>query len=119
MPDIRNQHRFLQLNGFTRAERIKCVALLRDAIVDNRGWILDFNQYSNLSICIGFEMPMASLPALAKSLLDAEVGLSSRTEQMLQGIEAGQPDESAQCTLQVLFIHDEPDLRRTVLAVPG
>jgi len=24
-----------------------------------------------------------------------------------------------QCTLQVLFIHDEPDMRRTVLAVPG
>jgi hypothetical protein len=56
------------------------------------------------------------LPALAEALAAAEVRLGSESEEMLRGVEGGEP---AQCTLQVLFVHDEPDLRRTVLAVPG
>jgi hypothetical protein len=105
-----------QLRGFTRAERLRCVGLVRDAIVGSSGWVTDFHEFSNLSICIEFELPAARLPALAEALAAAEVRLGSESEEMLRGVEGGEP---AQCTLQVLFVHDEPDLRRTVLAVPG
>ena len=119
MADTGNHPHLLQLNGSTRVERHKSIALLRDAIDSGQGWITDFHEYSNLSICIGFEMPVAFLPALTASLLAAEVSLSFRTEQALQNAETMLVDDSVRCTFQVLFIHDEPDLRRTVLAVPG
>ena len=105
-----------QLRGFTRVERLRSVGLVRDAIVGSNGWVTEFHEFSNLSICIEFELPAAALPGLAAALAAVEVRLSSGSEEMLQGVEGGEP---VQCTLQVLFIHDEPDMRRTVLAVPG
>jgi len=105
-----------RLNGFTRVERLRCVGLVREAIVGSNGWVTEFHEFSNLSICIEFELPAAFLPALAGALAAAKVRLSAGSEEMLRGVEGGEP---VQCTLQVLFIHDEPDMRQTVLAVPG
>jgi hypothetical protein len=119
MPDKRNMPHLLQLSGFTRADRLRSVALVRDAINDTNGWITDFHEYSNLSICIAFEIPEASLPALTVSLAAASISFDSRTERTGQRLQIGTAGEPVQCTLKVLFIHDEPDMRRTVLAVPG
>jgi len=110
------ENRLRQLRGFTRVERLRCVGLVRDAIVGSNGWVTDFHEFSNLSICIEFELPASFLPALAGALAAAEVRLSAESEAMLREAGGG---EQAECTLQVLFIHDEPDMRRTVLAVPG
>ena len=119
MPESRNKPRLVQLCGFTRMERHKSVALLREAIFGSHGWITDFHEFSNISLCIEFEIPADSLPVLAEAMIAAEVRLGTLTERMLDGLETGQAGEPVPCTLQVKFIHDEPDLRRRVLAVPG
>ncbi len=119
MPVILNRPNLLQLNGFTRVERLKSVARLRDAIIDSHGWVTDFHQFSNLSICLQFEIPIEHLPLLSEALLDAGVKLSSKSAAILYSIGPEMATGPVQCTLQVLFIHNEPDLRRKVLAVPG
>jgi hypothetical protein len=119
MPDTRNKPYLLHLGGFTRADRLRSVALIRDAINGTNGWITDFHEFSNLSICIEFEIPEASLPSLTAKLISSEISFNSRTERTVRSLQIGTAGEPVQCTLQVLFIHDEPDLRRTVLAVPG
>ncbi len=119
MPVILNRPNLLLLNGFTRVDRLKAVACLREAIVDSHGWITDFHQFSNLSICLRFEIPIEHLPLLAEMLLDAGVKFSAQSESVLYSLGPEQARGPIQCTLQVLFIHDEPDLRRVILAVPG
>lgn len=119
MPVILTRSNLLHLNGFTRVERLKSVARMREAIVDSHGWVIDFHLFSNLSICLQFEIPIEHLPLLAESLLDAGVKFNPRSESLLYSFGPEMATGPIQCTLQVLFIHKEPDLRRKVLAVPG
>ncbi len=119
MPVILNRPNLIHLNGFTRVERLTSVSRMRDAIIGSYGWIVGFQQFSNLSICLQFEIPIEHMPLLAESLLEAGVKFSTKSEAMLYSLAPEMATGPVQCTLQVLFIHNEPDLRRTVLAVPG
>ncbi len=119
MPVILSRSNLLHLNGFTRVDRLKSVSRLREAIVGNHGWVTDFHQFSNLSICLQFEIPIEHLPLLAVSLLDAGVKFIAKSEALLYNVGPEMATGPIQCTLQILFIHNEPDLRRKVLAVPG
>lgn len=119
MPVILRRSNLLHLNGFTRVERLKSVGRLREAIVSSHGWVTDFHQFSNLSICLQFEIPIEQLPLLAESLLEAGVKFIARSEALFYSVGPEMATGPIQCTLQVLFIHNEPDLRRKVLAVPG
>ncbi len=80
MPVILNRPNLLHLNGFTRVQRLTSVACLRDAIVSSHGWVTDFHEFSNLSICLQFEIPIEHLPLLAESLLAAGVKFNARSE---------------------------------------
>jgi hypothetical protein len=92
---------------------------VREAIVSCHGWITDFHEFSNLSICIGFETPIEQLPLLTKSLLAAGITFSTKSEQFLHSLDEETATGPIECSLQVTFIHNEPDLRRKVIAVPG
>jgi hypothetical protein len=119
MPVILNRPNLLRLNGFTRVARTSSVALLRDAIVSSHGWVTDFYEFSNLSICLQFEISIERLPLLSESLVEAAVKLSAASEAILSNSGQEMATGPVQCTLQVLFLHNEPDMKRTVLAVPG
>ena len=80
MPVILTRSNLLHLNGFTRVERLKSVARMREAIVDSHGWVIDFHLFSNLSICLQFDIPIEHLPLLAESLLDAGIKFTPRSQ---------------------------------------
>lgn len=119
MPVILNRPNLLRLNGMTRVARLRSVALLREAIVSSRGWVTDFHEFSNISICLQLEIPIEHLPLLAESLLAAGVKFDAASESLLFSYGEEQARGPIPCTLQVLFVHNEPDLKRKVLAVPG
>jgi hypothetical protein len=120
MSDSRSRPGLLQLSGFTRANRLLCISRLRDAIVMTcGGWITDFYEFSNISLNLHFEIPIERLPILSESLLAAEVHLSSQTLATLNHLVSGMDEGPVRGTLQVTFIHNEPDLRRHIPAVPG
>jgi hypothetical protein len=115
---------FLRVNGFTRADRNQTIAALRDAIAEGGGWITDFKYFSNLSICINFEISPRHVGRLRRSLEATAVRLTEESVRALAALADAPPsrdEEDAEIigTLQVTFIHNEPDLRIEVPPIPG
>lgn len=113
------QH-FLRLDGFTKAERIQMTSRVSEAINQAGAWITDFHQYSNVLICINFEVPSANLEKLAVTLQETGLHLSQETmEQLMSTNDSTLKQQELVGTLQITFVHNEPDLFREVPAVPG
>jgi len=115
--------KFLQLNATSRGPRHQIIELAKDAITASGGWIIDFRLFSNLSICINFELPFDQVGRLRDALAEIDMRLSDagfQTLEALAGItnQDGQPAE-LMGSLQITFIHDDPDLRIPVPMIPG
>ncbi len=114
------EQQFLRLDGFTKAERIQMTARVSEAINQAGAWITDFHLYSNILTCINFELPSASLDKLAVSLQETGLHLSQESlEQLMPANNSTQKEKELVGTLQITFVHNEPDLLREVPAVPG
>lgn len=111
---------FLRLDGFTKAERIQTTARVNEAINQAGAWITDFHLYSNVLICINFEVPSTNLSRLAASVQETGLHLSQESlEQLMSAHDPMLKEKELVGTLQITFIHNEPDLLREVPAVPG
>jgi hypothetical protein len=111
---------FLRLDGFTRAERIGMTNRVSEAINQAGAWITDFHLYSNILICINFQVLIANLDRLSATL--QETGLQLSKESLDQLMSTNDPmlnEQELIGTLQITFVHNEPDLLRHVPAVPG
>jgi hypothetical protein len=114
------EQRFLRLDGFTKAERIGMTARVSEAINQAGAWIIDFHLYSNILICINFEVPSANLDRLAASVQDTGLHLSQESlEQLIPANDSTLKEKELVGTLQITFVHNEPDLLREIPAVPG
>lgn len=114
------RQQFLRLDGFTRAERIGMTDRVSEAINQAGAWITDFHQYSNILICINFQVPIAKLDRLAATLQETGLQLSQESlEQLRSAHDSMLKAQELVGTLQITFVHNEPDLLRDVPAVPG
>ena len=114
------ERQFLRLDGFTKAERIQMTARVSEAINQAGAWITDFHLYSNILICINFEVSSANLDRLAASVQETGLHLSQESlEQLMPANESTLKEKDLVGTLQITFLHNEPDLLREVPAVPG
>jgi hypothetical protein len=114
------EQQFLRLDGFTKAERIQMTARVSEAINQAGAWITDFHLYSNILICINFEVPIANLDRLAVSVAETGLHLSQESlDQLMPANESTPKEKDLVGTLQITFVHNEPDLLREIPAVPG
>ncbi len=118
--------RFLRINGLTREDRHRVIPLLRDAVAASGGWITDFKFFSNHSVCINFETTAGKVRALRAALASLGLRLTDESMAALAAYsDTESPDASRAAdaevigTLQVSFIHDQPDLRIEVPPIPG
>ncbi len=95
----------LHLQGSTRVERHALVDIVEEAIRVTGGWILDFHQYSNISLVLEVEIPPGRLAGLVR-LLEAGGVRFSPAPALADREEVA----AVLGTLQITFIHDEPDL---------
>ena len=95
----------LHLQGCTRVERHALVDLVEEAIRATGGWILDFNQYSNISLVLEVEVPPHRLRELVR-LLEAG-GVTFRP---VPELAPGEEADAVLGTLQITLVNDEPDL---------
>ncbi|MBL8172859.1 MAG: hypothetical protein JNJ50_32340 [Acidobacteria bacterium] len=118
----------LRLNAITRGNRHQVVAEAKDAISASGGWVLDFKQFSNLSFCLNFELPSRSVTQLRAALAQIDLQLTEASEQLLAEFCAPCASEDPRQqqaasdltgTLQITFVHNEPELRVTIPAIPG
>jgi hypothetical protein len=113
---------FLQLHGMTRTDRHEMIDRVQEAIARAGGYILDFHLFSNIAICLHFEVSAGKIGAFHASLASTGLRLDPASRDLLEGCsrqaeEAGAPEIAG--TLSITFIHEEPDLRIEVPPIPG
>lgn len=102
------------------------ISRVKEAILESGGFILDFHMFSNLSICLNFELAVGKIDKLYPALKATGLQLSEESTQLLanccKGLE--QLEEKARASevtgmLAITFIHNEPDLRIEVPSITG
>jgi hypothetical protein len=111
----------LRINAVTRADRNEVIERVRQAMIDSGAWVLDVKQFSNVSMCFQFEIPIAQTNKFREALIEAELQLAEESNAFFSSARShSESDESDIAgTLQITFIHNEPDLRIKVPAIPG
>jgi hypothetical protein len=91
-------------------------ARVQHALLSAGGWITGHRQFSNLSICILFEIDGVRLAGLERALIQTGGQLDPETVSRLR-----QPVLPGDLpgTLQVSFVNQEPALRQEIPPIPG
>jgi hypothetical protein len=114
------KQQFLRLDGFTKAERIEMTHRVSEAITQAEAWITDFHLYSNILICINFQVPISNLDRLSAKLQETGLQLSQESlDRLIPSHKSTLKEQELVGTLQITFVHNEPDLLRDVPAIPG
>lgn len=95
----------LHLQGCTRVERHAMVDIVEESIREVNGWILDFHQYSNISLVLEMEVPPGRLERLLDLLRAGGVSFGALPE-----LHPEDQEDAVLGTLQITFIHNEGDL---------
>ncbi|HEY0738494.1 MAG TPA: hypothetical protein VGD69_26480 [Herpetosiphonaceae bacterium] len=116
---------FLQLNGMTTIERHTMIERVKAALGESGAYILNFHMFSNAALVLQFEVPSDRVAQLGPALQATGLRLEQRSQELLAEWDsqiaarrAGEPRDIPG-TLQITFIHNEPDLIIEVPMVPG
>jgi len=111
----------LRINAVTREDRTEMISRVKEAMTASGGWILDVKQFSNVSACFNFEIPARNAARLSDALSAAGLRLISDTDDSFSSVSDQTSSDGGDVsgTLQITFIHDEPDLRIPVPPIPG
>ena len=107
----------LRFIAFTRNPRGEMIAKVRDALIASNGWITDFHEYSNVSLCLNFEISIENVQRLCAALRGT--GLELTEEPQVAESAIAREQDVVPGTLQITFIHHDPDLIIPVPAIPG
>jgi hypothetical protein len=112
-----SEGRHIRLAGFTRVDRHEMIAKLRDALQSASADLIDFQMFSNTAINLSFEMREMHAAELGRALLSTGLALDDESLEALR-LES-QTADVLTGSLNVTFIHSEPDLRIPVPPIPG
>lgn len=109
------------LTGVTRANRHQVSADINDGVIAAGGWVSDHTFFSNIATTFRVVLPPEGLGRFRDLVTAAGVHLDVDSEAAIDALlekQKGLPEEIP-ASLNVTFIHDEPDLKREIPAVPG
>ncbi len=109
--------RFLLLTAATSRDRNVVTGFVFDHINALGGWVDDVNMYSNVMTVIRFTIKEDRIGGLLDALAAEGVAVDPGKEDA--AILAAVRDIERSCSLQISFIHNEPDLKREIPAIPG
>lgn len=106
----------LELHATASGDRLEMTARVRQALGSAGAWILGHQEFSNISLCIRFETNAHHLASLERELLSSGIQLDPASLLCLR-----QPAASSELagSLQITFLHSEPDLRQFIPPIPG
>ena len=92
---------------------------MRDCI-SARGWILDFQRFSNTAALIRATVSGNGLTRLVPELQDLDIVWNGDDLDVISRQTEGVPeDDDVLLSLHVTFVHNEPDLKIACPKVPG
>jgi hypothetical protein len=108
----------VSIQGKTYEDRHSVTSAASEAVGEAGGYVLDYKQFSNLAICFTIELPTTGFAKLRKQLVELKVVPEPPTG---GEIALGEETEELDITgsLRIAFLHEEPDLRVPIPAVPG
>ncbi|MDP2149377.1 MAG: hypothetical protein Q8S27_16520 [Hoeflea sp.] len=114
--------RLLMLSAVTRINRHAAMAGIDDIVVACGGWIEGHTLFSNIAATFRFVLPTSGLAGFGARVDALGVHLDAASTEALAARspaagEAGEAEVAG--ALAVTFVHDEPDLRREIPAIPG
>lgn len=109
------------LSAVTRQDRHQALQDALAAIGEAGGWLLSHTLFSNMAATLRGQVPQGGLGALGDSLLQAGVKLDQESRaKITEATAQATPAEAERLViLSMTFLHDQPDLRQDVPAVPG
>jgi len=111
----------LMISGVTKADRHQVTADVNDAISAAGGWVVNHMLFSNIAITIQFSLPSQRFDEFRDQVIAASVKLDDDSLAKIRAvIEKHVPwPVDVTAALNITFVHNEPDLRQVIPAVPG
>lgn len=109
----------LMLSAVTKVGRHQVMADINDAVIGAGGWVVNHTLYANLATVFQLMMPAHRVVAFLEALEELHVRLDSESLAQADVLRGNANEDELPLCLNVTFIHNEPDLRREVPAVPG
>lgn len=103
----------IHLSAITKQERNAATTLVMDTIVAQGGWVEDVHLYSNIMTTVNFVMPAKKIAGFVAALNAQGIHAEGAAP------ETSKEDVETRGSLQITFIHNEPDLKREIPQVPG
>ncbi|WP_321338477.1 hypothetical protein [Breoghania sp.] len=118
---VSRRSKILMLAGVTRKNRHQITADINDAVMGVGGWIKSHTLFSNIATTFHFALPPDRLSTLRERMVELGVRLDEESIAKLDAVsrESGSRADEIAASLNLTFIHTEPDLRRDVPHVPG
>ncbi len=112
---------FLMMSGVTKADRHQVTAGISDAISATGGWGINHTLFSNIAATIQFSLPSQRLDEFLDRIIAVSIKLDDDSIGEVQAVAGKHSPKPIDITasLNIAFIHNEPDLRREIPAVPG
>ena len=111
----------VMISGVSKCERHQLINDIADIIGKSEGWIIDHTMFSNIALTLRLALPESNLGILMQSLNKIEIGYDesgmTALKQAIAGYTGG--DSEINLSINVTFVHTDPDLRGEVPAVPG
>ena len=104
-----------QLSAVTKQERNAATTAVMDTIMAQGGWVEDVHLFSNIMTTVNFVMPANQIAGFVAALNGHGIHAEGAAPDSLKAV----GDTETRCSLQLTFIHNEPDLKREIPQVPG
>jgi hypothetical protein len=111
----------LMLAGVTRVNRHAAMADINDAVLRANGWVAGHTLFSNIATTFQIALPPARYVPFCSELEAMGIALDDESRTAVAALDADSrtADAVIQASLNITFIHNEPDLRRDIPSVPG
>ncbi len=101
-----------RINTTTHRERYEITKEIQDVLAACSGYVLDSHLYSNISTVLNIEISAISVDGLIAGLEGLELNVKWELSRHTNAREL-------RGTLQITFVHNDPDIRHEVPMVPG
>lgn len=105
----------ISLSAVTKLERNFVTTMVMDEVSAQGGWVEDVHLFSNIMTNIRFVMKQDRLAVFVAALAGVGFEVSGVSEFPIQNVSRA----DFNCSLQITFVHNEPDLKREIPHVPG
>ena len=109
----------ITLSSVTKKNRQDALSIINSEVLSAGGWIISHTLFSNIAATFRFEIPANNLASMQRRLEDQAIRMDTDSQKCIERLDPAAGKEDIVAILNITFIHDEPDLRHTIPAIPG